>query len=60
MKRFKRWFKENWENRSFRYGVTIAVLIIAAIAVSIYADIRDSRESVISSETQETVITAAE
>ena len=44
MKRFKEWWKENWENRSFRYAVTIVVLIIAAIAVSIYADIRDSRE----------------
>lgn len=29
---------------SFRYGVTIVVLIIAAVTVSIYADIRDSRE----------------
>lgn len=44
MKRFKEWWKENWENRSFRYGVTIIVLIIAAIAVSIYADIRESME----------------
>ena len=60
MKRFKKWWKENWEVRSFRYDVIIVVLIIAAVAVSIYADIRDSRESVISSETQETVITAAE
>lgn len=60
MKRFKEWWKENWENRSFRYGVTIVFLIIAAVAVSIYADIRDSGESVISGETQETVITAAE
>lgn len=60
MKRFKEWWKENWENRSFRYAVTIVVLIIAAISVSIYADIRESRESAISSETQETVITAAE
>ena len=42
MKRFKEWWKENWENRSFRYGVTIVALIIAAVAVSIYADIRDS------------------
>lgn len=44
MKRFKEWWKENWENRSFRYGVIIVVLIIAAVAVSIYADIRDSSE----------------
>ena len=44
MKRFKEWWKENWENRSFRYAVTIVVLIIAAVAVSIYADIRDSGE----------------
>lgn len=44
MKRFKEWWKEHWENRSFRYGVTVVVLIIAAVAVSIYADIRDSRE----------------
>lgn len=44
MKRFKEWWKENWENRSFRYAVTIVVLIIAAVAVSIYADIQDSRE----------------
>ena len=44
MKCFKEWWKENWENRSFRYAVTIVVLIIAAVAVSIYADIRDSRE----------------
>ena len=44
MKRFKEWWKENWENRSFRYAVTIALLIVTAIAVSIYADIRDSRE----------------
>lgn len=42
MKRFKEWWKENWEDRSFRYGVTIVALIIAAVAVSIYADIRDS------------------
>lgn len=48
MKRFKRWFKENWENRSFRYAVTIVVLIIAAVAVSIYADIRDSGEQNVS------------
>lgn len=46
MKRFKEWWKENWENRSFRYAVTIVVLIIAAVAVSIYADIRDSSEQV--------------
>ena len=44
MKRFKEWWKENWENRSFRYAVIVVVLIIAAVAVSIYADIRDSRE----------------
>lgn len=44
MKRFKEWWKEKWENRSFRYGVIIVVLIIAAVAVSIYADIRDSSE----------------
>ncbi|MGN0667048.1 MAG: hypothetical protein ACI4KF_11050 [Huintestinicola sp.] len=46
MKRLKEWWKENWENRSFRYGIIIVVLIIAAVAVSIYADIRDSREQV--------------
>ena len=46
MKRFKRWFKENWENRSFRYAVTVSVLIAVAILVSIYADIRDSSEQV--------------
>ena len=44
MKLFKEWWKENRENRSFRYGVIIVVLISAAVAVSIYADIRDSRE----------------
>lgn len=59
MKRFGKWVKENRENRSFRYAVTIAVLIIAAIAVSIYADIRDSRELDVSNETQDTVITAS-
>ena len=48
MKRFKEWWKENWENRSFRYGVTVVVLIIAAVAVSIYADIRDGREQNVS------------
>lgn len=48
MKRFKEWWKENWENRSFRYGVIIGVLIIAAVAVSIYADIRDSGEQNVS------------
>ena len=48
MKRFKEWWKEHWENRSFRYGVTVVVLIIAAVAVSIYADIRDSGEQNVS------------
>lgn len=48
MKRFKEWWKENWKDRSFRYGVTVVALIIAAIAVSIYADIRDSREQNVS------------
>ena len=48
MKRFKKWWKENWEVRSFRYGVTIVVLIIAAVAVSIHSDIRDSREQNVS------------
>lgn len=46
MKRFKKWWKENWENRSFRYAVTVSVLIAVAILVSIYADIRDSSEQV--------------
>ena len=48
MKSFKEWWKEHWENRSFRYGVTVVVLIIAAVAVSIYADIRDSGEQNVS------------
>ena len=46
MKRFKEWWKENWENRSFRYAVTVSVLIAVAIRVRLYADIRGSGETV--------------
>lgn len=59
MKRFRKWFKDNRENRSFRYAVTIALLIVTAIAVSIYADIRNNREPDVNNETQDTVITAS-
>ena len=41
MKRFKRWFKENWENRSFRYAVTVMVMIVLAILTNIYVYFRD-------------------
>ena len=41
MKRFKRWFTENWENRSFRYAVTVLVMIVLAILTNIYVYFRD-------------------
>lgn len=36
MKRFRKWFKENWVDRSFRYGVTVMVIIVLAILTNIY------------------------
>ena len=47
MKRFKEWWKENWENRSFRYAVTVMVMIVLAILTNIYVYFRD-REVVLS------------
>lgn len=41
MKRFKEWWKENWENRSFRYAVTVVVMIVLAILTNIYVYFRD-------------------
>lgn len=41
MKRFKEWWKENWENRSFRYAVTVMVMIVLAILTNIYVYFRD-------------------
>lgn len=41
MKRFKEWWKENWENRSFRYGVTVMVIIVLAILTNIYVYFKD-------------------
>lgn len=41
MKRFKEWWKENWENRSFRYGVTVVVMIVLVILTNIYVYFRD-------------------
>ena len=41
MKRFKEWWKENWENRSFRYGVTVMVIIVLAILTNIYVYFMD-------------------
>ena len=41
MKRFKRWFKENWENRSFRYAVTVVVMIVLVNLTNIYVYFRD-------------------
>ena len=44
MKRFKEWWKENWENRSFRYAVTVMVMIVLAILTNIYVYFRDRAE----------------
>lgn len=41
MKRFKEWWKENWENRSFRYGVSVMVIIVLAILTNIYVYFMD-------------------
>ena len=41
MKRLKEWWKENWENRSFRYGVTVMVIIVLAILTNIYVYFMD-------------------
>lgn len=41
MKRFKEWWKENWENRSLRYGVTVMVIIVLAILTNIYVYFMD-------------------
>lgn len=41
MKRFKEWWKENWENRSFRYAVTVVVMIVLVILTNIYVYFRD-------------------
>ena len=41
MKRFKEWSKENWENRSFRYAVTVMVMLVLAILTNIYVYFRD-------------------
>ena len=41
MKRFKEWWKENWENRSFRYAVTVMVMTVLAILTNIYVYFRD-------------------
>lgn len=55
MKRFKRWFKENWENRSFRYGVTVVVMIVLVILTNVYVYFRDRVEEVPIEETENTV-----
>lgn len=47
MKRFKEWWKENWENRSFRYAVTVVVMIVLVILTNVYVYFRD-REVVLS------------
>ena len=41
MKSFKEWWKEHWENRSFRYAVTVMVMIVLAILTNIYVYFRD-------------------
>lgn len=41
MKRFKEWWKENWENRSFRCAVTVMVMIVLAILTNIYVYFMD-------------------
>ena len=52
MKRFKRWFKENWENRSFRYAVTVVVMIVLAILTNIYVYFRDREVELSVNETE--------
>lgn len=54
MKRFKEWWKENWENRSFRYGVTVVVMIVLVILTNIYVYFRDSAEVLSVKETDNT------
>lgn len=54
MKRFKEWWKENWENRSFRYGVTVMVMIVLAILTNIYVYFRDRAEELPIDETENT------
>lgn len=51
MKRFKEWWKENWENRSFRYGVTVVVMIVLVILTNIYVYFRDRAEELSVKET---------
>ena len=41
MKRFKEWWKENWANRSFRYAVTVVVMIVLVILTNVYVYFRD-------------------
>lgn len=41
MKHFKEWFKDNWQERSFRYKVIVIVMIILVILTEIYVYIRD-------------------
>ena len=54
MKRFKRWFTENWKNRSFRYAVTVMVMIVLAILTNIYVYFRDRAEVLPNDETENT------
>ena len=54
MKRFKEWWKENWENRSFRYAVTVMVMIVLAILTNIYVYFRDRAEVLPNDETENT------
>ena len=54
MKRFKRWFTENWENRSFRYAVTVMVMIVLAILTNIYVYFRDREVELSVNETENT------
>ena len=41
MKRFRKWFKANRVGRSFRYGVTVMVIIVLAILTNIYVYFMD-------------------
>lgn len=54
MKRFKEWWKENWENRSFRYAVTVVVMIVLVILTNIYVYFRDRAEVLSVKETDNT------
>lgn len=54
MKRFKEWWKENWENRSFRYAVTVVVMIVLVILTNIYVYFRDRAEELSVKETDNT------